>query len=135
MKQPTYLGIPLVLVLSACVSTNADVPRGHPANPTSPSAPLALTPVLTAVAAANTDAEAADPHGMEGMSHHHHRDAVAPPTSSAEPARGASKEGDSPAAAEVWTCSMHPQVTKSGPGKCPICGMNLIKRLAGKDAK
>lgn len=25
-----------------------------------------------------------------------------------------------------WTCSMHPQVRLPGPGKCPICGMDLI---------
>jgi Cu(I)/Ag(I) efflux system membrane fusion protein len=25
-----------------------------------------------------------------------------------------------------WTCSMHPQIKASGPGKCPICGMDLI---------
>ncbi len=30
------------------------------------------------------------------------------------------------AAAQTWTCSMHPQIRKSGPGKCPICGMDLI---------
>ncbi len=29
-------------------------------------------------------------------------------------------------AAAVWTCSMHPQIRKSKPGKCPICGMDLI---------
>lgn len=29
--------------------------------------------------------------------------------------------------AEVWTCPMHPQIKKSGPGSCPICGMNLVK--------
>ena len=28
--------------------------------------------------------------------------------------------------AEIWTCSMHPQIRKSEPGKCPICGMDLI---------
>ncbi len=27
---------------------------------------------------------------------------------------------------EVWTCSMHPQIRMSEPGKCPICGMDLI---------
>lgn len=27
---------------------------------------------------------------------------------------------------EVWTCSMHPQIRLSGPGKCPICEMPLI---------
>jgi len=26
----------------------------------------------------------------------------------------------------VWTCAMHPQIRKSEPGKCPICGMDLI---------
>lgn len=26
-----------------------------------------------------------------------------------------------------WTCSMHPQVHQHEPGKCPICGMALIK--------
>lgn len=28
---------------------------------------------------------------------------------------------------EVWTCPMHPQVRKDGPGKCPICHMDLVK--------
>lgn len=27
---------------------------------------------------------------------------------------------------EIWTCSMHPSVRQSEPGKCPICGMDLI---------
>jgi len=26
----------------------------------------------------------------------------------------------------VWTCSMHPSVRQNEPGKCPICGMDLI---------
>jgi Cu(I)/Ag(I) efflux system membrane fusion protein len=26
----------------------------------------------------------------------------------------------------IWTCSMHPQIRKTAPGKCPICGMDLI---------
>ncbi len=27
---------------------------------------------------------------------------------------------------EIWTCSMHPQIRMHKPGKCPICGMDLI---------
>jgi Cu(I)/Ag(I) efflux system membrane fusion protein len=27
---------------------------------------------------------------------------------------------------QMWTCSMHPQIMKSEPGDCPICGMDLI---------
>ncbi|QJP34765.1 efflux RND transporter periplasmic adaptor subunit [Nonlabens sp. Ci31] len=29
-------------------------------------------------------------------------------------------------AEQMWTCSMHPQIMKSEPGDCPICGMELI---------
>lgn len=31
-----------------------------------------------------------------------------------------------------WTCSMHPQVHMHEPGKCPICGMPLIKTKGAK---
>jgi len=27
---------------------------------------------------------------------------------------------------EIWTCSMHPQIRRDGPGQCPICGMDLV---------
>jgi multidrug efflux pump subunit AcrA (membrane-fusion protein) len=30
------------------------------------------------------------------------------------------------AAVDHYTCSMHPSVHQSGPGKCPVCGMDLI---------
>lgn len=26
----------------------------------------------------------------------------------------------------IWTCSMHPQIKMDKPGKCPLCGMDLI---------
>jgi len=31
-----------------------------------------------------------------------------------------------PAAQTLWTCSMHPQIRQTKPGKCPICGMDLV---------
>src|ERR1700757_715667 len=27
---------------------------------------------------------------------------------------------------EYWTCGMHPSIHAKGPGKCPICGMDLV---------
>ena len=30
---------------------------------------------------------------------------------------------------QLWTCSMHPFIIKDKPGSCPICGMELIKKL------
>jgi Cu+-exporting ATPase len=39
-----------------------------------------------------------------------------------EPALGALPE---PSAGTIWTCPMHPQIRRDGPGQCPICGMAL----------
>ena len=35
-----------------------------------------------------------------------------------------------PAAADVYTCSMHPQIIRNAPGDCPICGMTLVKKVS-----
>jgi Cu(I)/Ag(I) efflux system membrane fusion protein len=35
---------------------------------------------------------------------------------------------------EIWTCSMHPQIRLHHPGKCPICGMDLILLKQGAGA-
>jgi len=43
------------------------------------------------------------------------------------PAKGVSAaEEHAHAEPTVWTCSMHPQIRRSKPGLCPICGMKLI---------
>jgi len=34
--------------------------------------------------------------------------------------------GDAQEEPTTWTCSMHPQIQQPKPGKCPICGMDLI---------
>ena len=39
------------------------------------------------------------------------------------------------AAAAEWTCPMHPQVVRSGPGICPICGMALEPRTPIADGE
>jgi Cu(I)/Ag(I) efflux system membrane fusion protein len=30
---------------------------------------------------------------------------------------------------EQWTCSMHPEIIRDKPGTCPICGMQLVKKV------
>jgi Cu(I)/Ag(I) efflux system membrane fusion protein len=45
------------------------------------------------------------------------------PPAPAAPAVQPSGEAD---AIDHYTCSMHPSVKQSGPGKCPICGMDLV---------
>jgi Cu(I)/Ag(I) efflux system membrane fusion protein len=33
--------------------------------------------------------------------------------------------------AAIYTCPMHPQIIRDKPGKCPICGMDLVKKETG----
>ena len=51
--------------------------------------------------------------------------------SAAAPASAAAVVAAKPA--EVWTCSMHPQIRQPKPGQCPICGMDLILAVGGED--
>jgi hypothetical protein len=38
------------------------------------------------------------------------------------------------AAKAVYTCPMHPEVISDKPGKCPKCGMDLVKKKPVKDS-
>jgi len=40
---------------------------------------------------------------------------------------------DAPAGA-MWTCPMHPEIRRDGPGPCPICGMALEPELVSAEA-
>jgi hypothetical protein len=31
-----------------------------------------------------------------------------------------------------YTCTMHPEIIRDKPGKCPICGMELVKKESEK---
>ena len=38
-----------------------------------------------------------------------------------------------PAAAQLYTCPMHPQIVRNAPGPCPICGMDLVPKASGNN--
>ena len=40
-------------------------------------------------------------------------------------------EGKTVQGKQLYTCSMHPFIIKDKPGTCPICGMELIKKIDG----
>jgi membrane fusion protein, copper/silver efflux system len=42
------------------------------------------------------------------------------------PSRKPVTESTEVAKGTIWTCAMHPQIRMDKPGKCPICGMDLI---------
>jgi len=35
---------------------------------------------------------------------------------------------------ELYTCPMHPEIIRNAPGNCPICGMELVKKVTEKQA-
>ena len=37
--------------------------------------------------------------------------------------------GHDPKIARLYTCSMHPQIIRTEPGNCPICGMALVEKV------
>ncbi|TWJ19106.1 efflux RND transporter periplasmic adaptor subunit [Geobacter argillaceus] len=41
------------------------------------------------------------------------------------------KDAKATAGKQLYTCSMHPFIIKDKPGTCPICGMELIKKIEG----
>ena len=53
---------------------------------------------------------------------------MAPPgaTTNSAPFNSSSVSTSQPAAKQVYTCPMHPEVISDKPGQCPKCGMNLV---------
>lgn len=47
----------------------------------------------------------------------------------------ATAQGSQDGKAQVWTCSMHPTVRETAPGKCRYCGMDLIPAAADSSAE
>ncbi len=58
------------------------------------------------------------------------RDAVPPvPTAAAAPVARKAE------AARIYVCPMHPHITSHEPGRCPICGMDLVLKVAPTPAE
>ncbi|HEY6633632.1 MAG TPA: copper-translocating P-type ATPase, partial [Rhizobiaceae bacterium] len=61
-------------------------------------------------------------HAAHEHDHHHHEHHAGHVTQPADVPPGA-----------VWTCPMHPEIRRNGPGSCPICGMALEPLMAAGD--
>ena len=61
------------------------------------------------------------------MDHTQHGGQSAPAAQPRSQSRGTSSTAQ-PAAATIYTCPMHPEVTSDKPGTCPKCGMALVKK-------
>jgi len=98
--------------LAACAAEPVPVrlPPDHPALPSAEEAPL--PPPSTTLATTGPEAPASAGDGGSAV-----------PTS--EPGL---PSGESAAAKGAYVCPMHADVLSNEPGKCPKCGMNLVKR-------
>jgi hypothetical protein len=132
-----------VLLLSSCAA-NFQSPPISATNPASVNARESVTPVakpmlgtdavtrktnelLAASAPGNPSFQPSEMqgmhHGMSGMEGMQHEKTGATKTSS----------GEQPRSGKIYfTCPMHPQIHQDKPGKCPICGMTLIKKEEGQ---
>jgi hypothetical protein len=99
-RRKHLLGLASALLATACVSTRLDPGTDHPANAKAETAPPPERDNILASAPASE-----------------------PPTSPATHAHDQAAP-----MADTYTCPMHPQIVKNAPGKCPICGMNLVKK-------
>ena len=58
--------------------------------------------------------------------------AVSPPVETAPSGMAMPGMDHSKMDQDTFTCVMHPHIAEAKPGKCPICGMPLVKKPAGK---
>jgi PBP1b-binding outer membrane lipoprotein LpoB len=128
-----------VLLLSSCAA-NFQPPPVSAANPASVNARESVTPVakpmlgtdavtqktnelLTASAPGNPSFQPSEMqgmhHGMRGMEGMQHEKTGATTIGS----------GEQPRSGKIYyTCATHPQIHQDKKGRCPICGMTLIKK-------
>lgn len=92
------------------------LPYGHPANPEAPEGMIAPVGETLTHSADSSDLTSGD-HQQPVVGHHHGMAVVH------EKSEKASSSGSG-----SFTCSMHRQINLNKPGRCPICGMKLIRK-------
>jgi len=100
-RRKQLMALATVLLATACVSTRLEPGSDHPASAEAETVPPPpRDDILASAPGPQTTGAATAPHA------HDHATPMA----------------------DTYTCPMHPQVVKNAPGKCPICGMNLVKK-------
>jgi hypothetical protein len=137
--------IAIALALSACATPDrATEPAAHQHEQNTPrdagvattSAPLhgddfdrpaAASVAEAARASGDVEADHSE-HAAPAEPAGHHDHGTAAPATPTPPRKPAVKKAAPSAAQVIYVCPMHPEVTSKSPGKCPKCGMTLVKK-------
>ncbi|NBB93493.1 MAG: HlyD family efflux transporter periplasmic adaptor subunit [Gammaproteobacteria bacterium] len=104
----------LSLLLVTPLSARQDHDHGHSHDPASPADAQAIQRADESGETGEDNRHAG--HDMDGSQRNASSNGVVDQLTAAEQS------------SPVWTCPMHPQISRDGPGQCPICGMDLVER-------
>lgn len=125
MTTNTRLGAILLLVSSGCVGPVeiAPLPYAHPANPDAPAGAVSAAGSLLGPTAGESPTDGA----MTGMKMSHDMGGMKLPADHGDKMGVMTSDTKAAAAAGPYQCPMHSEVHSDKPGKCPICGMKMVK--------
>lgn len=119
----------LLIVGCAAPPLAPDLSPDHPASVDAIEAPYAPPQSVLVEDRADLSPRPASQPASPGADHEHHGTSAPPATTSGA---GTSSMGQTmtlpQVASATYACPMHADVVSNAPGKCPKCGMNLVKK-------
>ena len=117
MFRYLLFSLPISLFLMGCAAhtPQTSLSADHPANPLAAPGPVASPPLTLRQEPQDMPRTSSPVPAMDESVHSGH--------AMSQPDHGTERSMDA-----VYSCPMHPEVLQNKPGKCPKCGMRLVKK-------
>ena len=128
---PRLLLLAGAILIGGCAASPVATPisSDHPASVDAHEALYTPQPSTLSQDGASPPSGAASQPASGDKSHEHHGTLRQPPDMPDMPAMTGKSPTTQPQQAQtIYTCPMHPEVVGSAPGRCPKCGMTLVKK-------